>query len=105
MEKRFCQGQVLLPISESVFQFDTTRLKDTNVGQFTAVGIEFQQHFIELLVNWGYGSFQIVAGRILRLGFFASRATTQHDIALLAGRVCADVEFFAELRELGLAGK
>jgi hypothetical protein len=60
MEKRFCQRQVLLPISESVFQFDATRLKDTNVGQFTAVGIEFQQHFIELLVNWGYGSFQIV---------------------------------------------
>jgi len=87
MEKRFCQRQVLLPISKSVFQFDATRLKDTNVGQFTAVGIEFQQHFIELLVNWGYGSFQIVAGRILRLGFFRLEGdnSTRYCLACRAG--------------------
>src|SRR5947209_13699454 len=103
VEQRFRQGKVFLPISEAVFQFYSPRLQDANVRQFPALGVDFQKHLVELLVNGGYRTAAILFGGAVWLRLLAPRKAAQYKVALRSGIFCAQIEALAELRELRLA--
>src|SRR5579862_3621280 len=84
MKQGLSQGQVLLPISEAIFQFDSAGLHNANVRQFSTLGIDFQQHLIELVFDRGYRSFEVIRGGF-GLRFLPAGKASQDDVAARPG--------------------
>ena len=78
---------------------DLAALEDADIGQFTALRINLQQHLVELVIYRSYGTVDIVFSWALSLGLFASGTTAQYDIARSAWRFATQIQALAELRK------